>query len=66
MMLAMKRTLNINCSWAEYSVAKVLMVMVGVMLMVTLVRKKWQRWRMVVVLYESSKSRWGFEFCYGP
>ena len=25
MMLAMKRTPNINCSWAEYSVAKVLM-----------------------------------------
>ena len=46
--------------------AKLLVVMGGVMLIVTLVRKKWQSWHTVVVVYESSKSRWGFEFCYGP
>ena len=47
--------------------AKLLVVMVGVMLIVTQVRKKWQSWHtVVVVVYESSKSRWGFEFCYGP
>ena len=31
-----------------YSVAKLLMLMVGVMLLLTQVRKKWQGWRMVV------------------
>ena len=44
-----------------YSVVELLMVMVGVMLMVMLVRGG--GW---CVVYESSKSRWGFEFCYGP
>ena len=64
MMLAMKRTLNINCSWAEYSVAKVLMHGDGGRDVDGDACQK--EMAEMVVLYESSKSRWGFEFCYGP